>query len=99
MKIIFREPKTGKTAELIKRCANNGGYIVCVDERRAKYTADMAKNMGEKIPFPLTFDEFLKRRYYEKGVKQVYIDNADLLIERIASGIRIDAIVMDDTEN
>lgn len=94
MKVIFREPRTGKTTELIKMCAMYGGYIVCVDKQRAKYTAGMARDMGVKIPFPLTFSEFLEGRYYAPGVKQVYIDNADMLIESIARGVSVNAIVI-----
>lgn len=94
MEIIYREPRTGKTTELIKKCAEKGGYIVCLDKNRANMIAEMARNMNVKIPFPLTFHELLKRGYYAKGVRRVYIDNADELIQRIA-GVEVDTIVMD----
>lgn len=97
MKIIFKEPRTGKTTELIKRCAILGGYIVCKDKRNADYIIEMATELGAKIPYPITFDEFLSKRYYGKGVDRFYIDNADMLLQKIAGNVRIESIVIDDT--
>lgn len=98
MEIIYREPRTGKTTELIKKCAEKGGYIVCPDNNRAKMIAEMAKGMNVKISFPLTFHELVSKGYYAKGIKRFYIDNADELIQYIASGVSVDAIVMDKLE-
>lgn len=95
MEIIYREPRTGKTTELIKKCAEKGGYIVCPDNERANMIAEMARNMNAKIPFPLTFHELITNRYYARGIRKVYIDNADELIRRIAVGVEVDTIVMD----
>ena len=96
MKVIYKEPRTGKTTELIKMCATCGGYIVCKDEIEAKRIANQAKADNLKIPFPLTFYEFLNKSYHANGVKKVYIDNADMLIEYISRGIRVEAISLDD---
>lgn len=95
MKIILRQPRAGKTTELIERCNKNGGYIVCPDARCAREINRMAKEMNMKIEYPLTFSEFLSKRYYRKGVKKFYIDNADKLIRTLAAGIEVDSIVMD----
>lgn len=95
MEIIYREPRTGKTTELIKKCAEKGGYIVCLDNNRANMIAEMARNMNVKIPFPLTFYELITNRYYARGIRKVYIDNADELIRHIAVGVEVDTIVMD----
>jgi hypothetical protein len=95
VEIIYREPRTGKTTELIKKCAEKGGYIVCLDENRANMIAEMARNMNVKIPFPLTFHELITNRYYARGIRKVYIDNADELIRSIAVGVEVDTIVMD----
>lgn len=97
MKIIYDKPRTGKTTELIKRCAENGGYIVCINENSRDDI--MEKEMKVKIPYPLTFGEFLGGRYYPQGVKRVYIDNADMLIKTIAKGVDVDSIVMDNLED
>lgn len=99
MKIIYDKPHTGKTTELIKRCAENGGYIVCMNKFSRDDIMSMAKEIKVKIPYPLTFSEFLRGRYYPQGVKRVYIDNADMLIKTIAKGVEVDSIVMDNLEN
>lgn len=99
MKVIFRKPQTGKTTELIKRCYESGGYIVCKNTSRAKFVMKMAREMNLKIPFPLTFDELLTQNYYARGVKSFHIDNADELIQMIATGVEVKTIVMDDLEN
>lgn len=97
MKKIYKEPRTGKTTELIKMCANFGGYIVCRDRIAAEQTAKMAKDLNYNIPYPMTFEEFLSGRYHAEGVRKVYIDNADVLLNRLARGVEIAAIAMDDT--
>ncbi|MCM1224198.1 MAG: hypothetical protein NC548_58075 [Lachnospiraceae bacterium] len=99
MEIIYRKPKTGKTTELIKRCAEKGGYIVCQDMKRAKIIFKMAKEMNSNIPFPLTFHELLTGEYYGKGVRRIYIDNVEVLIQQIASGVEVDSIVLEDLRN
>lgn len=95
MKKIYREPRTGKTTDLIEMCANLGGHIVCMDKIRAEQTFEMARDFGFNIPYPITFDEFLSGKY--KGVKKFYIDNADQLLKKLAKGVWVEAIVMDDT--
>lgn len=95
MKIILRQPREGKTTELIERCHKNGGYIVCPDSRCACEINRMAKEMNMRIAYPLTFSEFLSKRYYKKGAKRFYIDNADELIKMLACGVEVDSIVMD----
>lgn len=99
MEIIYREPRTVKTTELIKKCAEKGGYIVCPDNNRANMIAGMARNMNAKIPFPLTFHELVSKAYYTKGVRKIYIDNADELIRYISVGVEVDSIVMDKLED
>lgn len=96
MKIIYDKPRTGKTTELIRRCAEKGGYIVCQDSKQCDDIISMAEEMKCNIPYPMTFSEFVNGKYYAKGVKRVYIDNADMLIKSIAKGVEVDSIVMDD---
>lgn len=99
MEIIIRKPREGKTTELIKRCAEQGGYIVSATQMRAKATFKMAKDMGYNIPFPLTFYELLKVEYRAKGIRRLYIDDAHEIFKEIAGGIEIDSITIDDLGN
>lgn len=96
IEVIYKKPREGKTTELIRRCAENGGYIVCASSMRAKHTYEMAKDLGYKIPYPLTFDELLEKRYYKQGIKKIYIDDAMELIQKIAIGLEIESVAIDD---
>lgn len=96
MKIIFKKPRSGKTTELIKQCAENGGYIVSATQMRAKETFRMAKEMGYNIPFPLTFAELLTQNFRPKGVRKLYIDDAHEIFKMISGGVEVAAITMDD---
>ncbi len=95
MKIILREPGAGKTMELIERCNKNGGYIVCPNGKCAQEINKKAKEMNMRIAYPLTFSEFLSKKYYIQGVRKIYIDNADMLIRTLAADVEVDSIVMD----
>lgn len=93
----LQRTKNRETTELIKMCSALGGYIVCANEIRAKQTAEMAHDMGFNIPYPITFDDFISGNYHTKGVEKFYIDNADQLLQKLAGGVFVEAIVMDDT--
>jgi len=86
IKLIIRPMRGGKTTELIKRCAERGGYIVCRSLEEAGRIFGQAKQMGLKIPFPISYDEFVNRKYYGKGVKKFHIDNIDMLVIYISQG-------------
>lgn len=96
IEVIYKKPREGKTTELIKRCAENGGYIVCATSMRARHAYEMAKELGYKIPYPLTFDELLEKRYYPQGVKKIYIDDAIELIQKIVKGLDVESVAIDD---
>lgn len=96
IEIIYKKPREGKTTELIKRCAENGGYIVSATQSRAQFVFRMARDLGYKIPYPLTFDELLDKQYYAKGVRKIYIDDAMDLIQKITSGLEVEAVAIDD---
>lgn len=62
MQTIYRKPRTGKTTELIRRCAENGGRIVCADAIRARCINEMAESMNFNILYPLTFDDLQTKK-------------------------------------
>ena len=68
MEIIVSERQTGKTMQLIKKSAESRGYIVVANSQRAVMVFEMARSMNLKIPFPLTFDEFLGQVYFGRGI-------------------------------
>lgn len=85
MKIIIRGRQTGKTTELINECYDKQGYIVCHDLNECKRIFNLALGMGKNIPMPISYREFLYKRYYGRGIKNFHIDNVDMLLRYIAS--------------
>ncbi len=93
MNIIMRPRNAGKTTELIKLSAQNGGYIVCNSHNEAWQIHELSRQMGLEIPFPLTYSEFLHGYYHPQGVKNLLIDNADYLINSLSKS-PIEAITL-----
>ncbi len=83
----------GKTTELIKKSAKSGDYIVCHRLDEANRIQMEAQEMGLKIPLPITYDEFFKKRYYEKGISGFLIDNADMFLQSL-SNVPINSITV-----
>lgn len=81
MKVICRPRQMGKTYDLIKRCASEGGYIVCCAHKEVDKVYNMAKCMNLNIPFPITYTEFILGHYPPAGVKKFHIDNLDLCLQ------------------
>lgn len=98
MKIIYKERKKGKTTELIKLSAEHHNYIVCHSISEVYRINDEARKMGLNIPFPITYDEFIKGKYYGKGVKGFLIDNAEMLLQYITK-VPITAITINRNDN
>ena len=94
MKIICGERRSGKSTELIKRCANEGGYIVCFDRRTAYQLVQAAKDMELNIPLPITYDEFKKGQYYAPGIPMFHIDDVDMFLQSLTP-VKIATITLD----
>lgn len=94
MKTIFGDRRTGKTTTAINLSSDTGAYIVCSDMKQATNIARMANEMKLKIPFPLTFHEFLEKQYYGEGIKSFIIDDLENLL-RCITNVRISAVTFD----
>ena len=97
MEVICKPRQCGKTTEIIKMCAEYGGYIVCINKDETHRVAQQAREMGLKIPLPISADEFLKGQYHGAGVKRFYLDNVDLLLQQMTS-VPIKAISLTNEE-
>jgi len=93
MQVIVGGRQIGKTTELIKMAHENGGYIICRSKMMCGEIADMARKMEMRIAFPLTYEEFLNKRYYGKGISKFYIDDADALLQSMTA-VPIEAVTM-----
>lgn len=91
MDLIFRSRGGGKTTELIQRCHNNGGYIICQNISMAHNIHELATNMGYSIPLPLTYNEFRQNKYAGKNIKAFYIDNVELFLQSLTP-VKIDSV-------
>jgi hypothetical protein len=83
---ILRPRRSGKTTDLIRICAEQGGYIVCQSKVEARRIFEAAQKMDLSIPFPITYDEFLSKRFHGKNCSPLHIDDADQLLATICGG-------------
>lgn len=84
MNFIIRPRGFGKTTDLIRLAAQNDYYMVVHTQYEADRVFKQAKTMGLTIPFPITYDNFLEKRYAGSNIKGLVIDNADLLLQHLA---------------
>lgn len=84
MELIYLGRGEGKTTKLIELSSKDGGYIVCHSMNECRRIAGVARDMGMNIPFPICYGEFMERRYNSQGVKNLYIDNVDMLLRSIS---------------
>ena len=100
-KIILKPRQTGRTTELIKMAAEHNLYIVTTDRNRALFIDKMAKDLGLKIPFPITVRELPIHPVMRHGcsfVNEVLVDDADQVLECLV-GTKIKALAMEKSEN
>lgn len=81
---ILRPKYGGKTTELIKRSAETGFYIVCLNNKYVDQVERHAQKMGLKIPQPITAVTFFNGRYYGPGVNGLLIDDVDIILQQVA---------------
>ena len=93
MQVIHWPRGGGKTKKLIEMADNYNGYIVCPSIRDVERIFKMAQDMGKKINFPLTLEDFKHRKYHAPGCKRFYIDDVDRCLQAL-SGVPIVAITV-----
>ena len=96
--ILVGESGTGKTAELIKRSAESGIYILVANRKRAEMLVKQAKDMKLYIPFPVTLQEWLRsdNRFHGSSIRRdgLLIDDIDDVIKELFSPIEIKAVAL-----
>ena len=70
--------------EVIKMSAEKDYYIVCQNRKECSRIFHIAQELGLNMPFPVSFDEFLEKRYCGRHIKGFIIDNADMLLQYLA---------------
>ena len=97
MKKILGVRASGLTTELVKKSSETGAYIVC-HYAAVSSIEESARAMDLKIPQPITYDEFINKKYEGKTIKGFLIDDADYLLKTMTS-VEIDVITMTITED
>ncbi len=88
---IHKTKGEDKTLELIKLSHQTYNYIVCYNKQEAYRIQQEAKELNYSIPFPITYDEFIKKEYHGKNIQGFLIDNADELLQYM-SRIEVKAV-------
>lgn len=83
MEIIIMNRGHGKTYQLIKKSASSGDYIVCHNQNECSRIAAEAQEMKMKIPFPITYQEFMDKHYYGKWISGFLIDNIEMFLQTL----------------
>lgn len=93
--IIVADRCTGKTRHLIQKCSQDEySLIVCPTRAMCKYTFKEAESMGVKIPMPITFEDFVKGRFYSSNVNKFYFDELGMSLSSMANGVQIDTAII-----
>lgn len=71
----------GKTVELIRRCAKNDGLIISTTGSNKHYILETAAELGLKIREPLTISEVIAGKARGLQIKNLYIDETDILLK------------------
>lgn len=82
MKVVVLPRGRGKTSSLLAVSSEKGLRIVCFSVRECRRLYHLSNRNQIEIPFPITYYEFVTRRYHGNG-KGFCIDNFDLFIEYI----------------
>lgn len=98
MNVITKDRGAGKTTDLIYKASGRKGYIVCLDLREARRVVEVAESMDIEINFPLTFDEFIEGRFSGRGCKELFIDNLDMMLNRLARGAVVNTVTLTNEE-
>lgn len=84
----------GKTLLLVQMSHSTGKYIVCESMDVADQIREFAFRNKYKIPLPITYDDFLNRRYRGKNIEGFLIDDVEKLCQYISKEVPILAITL-----
>lgn len=100
MQITIGEKRSG-TTKLIKRSAAEGSYILVATKRQANNIFKQASEMGIKIPFPVTIDDYFNHKFRGTDIdrKGILIDDVDLVLQHIFADILIHEVTLTDHGN
>lgn len=83
--IIVKKRGGGKTTQLIELSAKTGAYIVCYSHSTADYIMRTALESNLIIPLPITYDDFINKRYYGAGIKGFLFDDVECFLQNLTT--------------
>ena len=93
MKVIYKGRGEGKTTKLIEESAQTGIYILCANRSAAQNIFNQAHDLNLNIPFPVTVEEYFRTHGFRGSfIREVLIDDADLVLQTVFDQVRIDEI-------
>lgn len=93
MNAYIGKRQSGKTSKLIIQASGCNGYIICSTANHCRNLYNQAIDMGYNINYPITFKEFLEKRYHSKNVKKFFIDDLDVCLQSLSS-VKIEGFTM-----
>lgn len=92
MEVIYKARRLGKTTEVIKKAAETKAYIIVPNEQQKREVLRRAEEMKVNIRNPVTWAEFQQDQMRGSWVRNVVIDNADLILQQVFADLKIEAI-------
>jgi hypothetical protein len=92
--IIAGKRRTGKSTELIRRAANDGGFIITENDQSRRLLMKMAHEFGYNIQRPVTYYEFINEHHRGLKMPCVHIDDGERLLQYAATGVHVATITI-----
>lgn len=84
--------RMGKTTKAVKLANETGAYLIVPN----KHQAQQVSKEHKLDRYPITIHEFLADKMKGSFVRNVVIDNADMVLEQIFNGLKIEGITLTD---
>ena len=96
MNIIYKKQRGGKTTQLLELASKQEGYnlVVCNSHQDVKRLWGIILEKKYGLPQPITFYDFIKRNYCGRNIENIYIDNADILLQFMCDSTKIGGITI-----
>jgi hypothetical protein len=97
LQVVMGENKTERAIRL-SASSPWPTYIVSATHKDAGRIFRRAVELGLEIPFPISFDEFLKGAFCGKNIKGFIVDDVDRLLRVLGRGVPIVALTVTERE-
>jgi len=92
MKIEIHARRRGKTTKAIELANKTGAYLVVMDRAAIQWIETESHIQPKRLP--ITFDELLREKLRGSWVRNIVIDDADVLLQHIVGALTIEGITL-----